>query len=161
MAEAKDEVELVEGSVFRDHICVCLRITPTHSVAKVMCDLMGKSAQLMFDHRLGWRAGTVLGRAFWALGDCIRTVGLNVTVIRKCVRNREDASRIVNRRYCKSCPCRNCSFAARSAVIMSTCNTGGCLLLLVPYHVGYSSEDARLTRIPARTPSKGMPCSGG
>ena len=47
LVEAKDGVEIVEGSVCRDHVHVCLRIAPKWSVSKVMGYLKGKSALIM------------------------------------------------------------------------------------------------------------------
>ena len=48
--EAKDGIELGEGSVCRGHIHVCLRVAPKHSAARVMGFLKGKSALILFDH---------------------------------------------------------------------------------------------------------------
>ena len=94
LVEAKDGVELLEGAVARDHIHMCLRIAPKHSVAKVMGYLKGKSALILFDHHPEWRARTGRDRTFWARGYYAGTVGLNETTIRNYVRNQEDASRI-------------------------------------------------------------------
>lgn len=94
LVDAKDGVELVEGSVCRDHIHMCLRIAPKHAVSKVMGYLKGKSALIMFDHHPEWRRLTGRDRTLWARGYFVSTVGLNEATIRKYVRNQEDASRI-------------------------------------------------------------------
>jgi putative transposase len=90
LVEAKDGVELVEGSVCRDHIHVCLRIAPKHSVAKVMGYLKGKSSLLMFDRHanLKYKFGN---RRFWAEGYYVSTVGLNERTIAKYIREQERA----------------------------------------------------------------------
>ena len=94
LVEAKDGVEVLEGSVCTDHVHMCLRIAPKHSVSKVMGYLKGKSALILFDHHPEWRSRTGRDRTFWARGYYVSTVGLNEAVIRKYVRDQEDASRI-------------------------------------------------------------------
>ena len=94
LVAAKDGIEILEGSVCVDHIHVCLRIAPKWSVAKVMGYLKGKSALIMFDHHPEWRKVTGKDRTLWARGYYVSTVGINESVIRKYVRNQEDASRI-------------------------------------------------------------------
>ena len=76
------------------HIHMCLRIAPKHSVAKVMGCLKGKSALIVFDHHPEWRKVTGKGRTLWARDYYVSTAGINESVIRKYVRNQEDASRI-------------------------------------------------------------------
>ena len=94
LIEAKRDIELVEGSICRDHVHICLRIAPKYSVSKVMGYLKGKSALIMFDHHPEWRKVTGRDRTFWARGYYVSTVGINESTIRKYVRNQEDASRI-------------------------------------------------------------------
>ena len=92
---AKDGMEILEGSVYVDRIHACLRIEPKWSVAKVMGHLKGKSALIMLDcHHPEWRKATEKGRTLWARGYYVSTVGINESVIRKYVRNQENASRI-------------------------------------------------------------------
>ena len=88
-------LEIVEGSVCKDHIHMCLRIPPKYSVSKVMGYLKGKSALILFDHHPEWKSVTGRDRTFWARGYYVTTVGINEAVIRKYVREQEDASRIV------------------------------------------------------------------
>jgi putative transposase len=94
LVAAKDGLEIVEGSVSKDHIHMCLRIAPKLSVSKVMGYLKGKSALVLFDHHPEWREITGRDRTLWARGYFVSTVGINETVIRKYVREQEDASRI-------------------------------------------------------------------
>jgi putative transposase len=91
---AKDGLEIVEGSVCIDHIHLCLRIAPKHSVSKVMGYLKGKSSLMLFDHHPEGRGITGKDRTFWSRGYYVSTVGINESVIRKYVREQEDASRI-------------------------------------------------------------------
>ena len=95
LVEAKDGVETVEGSVRSDHIHMCLRIAPKHAVCKVMGYLKGKSALILFDRHPEWRKITGRDRTFWARGRFLTAVGINETVVRKYIREQEDASRMV------------------------------------------------------------------
>ena len=83
-----------EGAVSRDHVHMCLRIAPKLAVSKAMGYLKGKSALILSGRHPEWRNRTGRGRTFWARGYFVSTVGLNEAVIRKYVRNQEDASRI-------------------------------------------------------------------
>ena len=94
LAKAKEGLEVVEGSVGSDHIHICLRIPPKYSVSKIMGYLKGKSALILFDHHPEWRKVTGKDRTLWARGYYVSTVGINEAVIRKYVREQEDASRI-------------------------------------------------------------------
>lgn len=94
LVAAKDGIEIVEGSVCRDRIHLCLRIAPKWSVAKVMGYLKGKSALIMFDRHPEWRKVTGRDRTLWARGYYVNTVGINESAIKRYVREQEDASRI-------------------------------------------------------------------
>lgn len=94
MVAAKDGLEIVEGSVCRDHIHMCPRIAPKWSVGKVMGYLKGKSSLILFDRHPERRGATGRDRTFWAKGHFASTVGINEAVIRNYVREREDASKI-------------------------------------------------------------------
>jgi putative transposase len=94
LAMAKEGLEIVEGSVGKDHIHMCLRIPPKYAVSKVVGYLKGKSALILFDHHPEWRDITGRNRTFWARGYFVSTIGLDEAVIRKYVREQEDASRI-------------------------------------------------------------------
>lgn len=50
LVEAKDGVEVPGGGVCTDHVHMCLRIAPKHSVPEVMGHLKGKGAPVLFDH---------------------------------------------------------------------------------------------------------------
>ena len=82
------EVEVLEGHVMPDHVHMCLRIPPKHSVAYLMGFLKGKSAVRVHRGVLGYRKLT--GLHFWATGYCVSTVGLNEETIRKYIREQEE-----------------------------------------------------------------------
>jgi len=71
-------VNLVEGHLMPDHVHMCLRVPPKHSIAFVIGFLKGKSAV-----RIHRRAGNkrVTGLHFWAKGYCVSTVGLDEATV--------------------------------------------------------------------------------
>jgi len=64
----KKKIEIVEGSISKDHIHSSLRIAPKESVAAVVSCLKGKSALMLFDYYPEWRRRVRLERTFWARG---------------------------------------------------------------------------------------------
>ena len=94
LAERMDGVEKVEGSVCRDHVHICLRIAPKHSVSSVVGKLKGKSAIILHERHPEWRRLTGRDRTLWARGYYVSTVGLNESVIRRYIQKQEDLSRI-------------------------------------------------------------------
>ena len=94
LVERMDGVEKVEGSVCRDHIHICLRIAPKHSVSSVVGKLKGKSAIILHERHPEWRRLTGRDRTLWARGYYVSTVGLNESVIRRYIQKQEDGSRI-------------------------------------------------------------------
>jgi len=96
LVAAKDGIEILEGSVCVDRIHMCLGIAPKWSVAKAMGCLKGKSALTMFGHHPEWGKVAGTDRTLWARGRYVSTVGINESVIKKYVREQEDASRIAD-----------------------------------------------------------------
>jgi putative transposase len=94
LVDRMDGVEIVEGSACPDHIHICLRIAPKHSVSNVVGRLKGKSAIVLSGRHPEWRSATGRDRTLWARGYYVSTVGLNETVIRKYIREQEEGSRI-------------------------------------------------------------------
>jgi putative transposase len=90
------KLELVEGAICIDPIHINIRIPPKEAVAAVMGYLKGKSALMLFDRHPEWRKRCGRYRTFWARGYYVSTVGLNEEVIKKYIRNQEDADRISN-----------------------------------------------------------------
>ena len=85
------DVEIVEGAMCPDHIHMSLRIPPRLSVAYVMGYLKGKSALKLFDENPGLRRLTGKDRTLWARGYYVSTVGINEDVIRKYIKEQEEA----------------------------------------------------------------------
>ena len=94
LVERMDGVEKVEGSVCGDHMHICLRIAPKHSVSNVVGRPKGKSAIILHERHPEWRRMTGRGRTMWARGYYVSTVGLNESVIRRYIQKQEDGSRI-------------------------------------------------------------------
>ena len=55
LVDHMDGVEIVEGSACPDHIHICLRIAPKHSVSHVVGRLKGKSAIVLHERHPEWR----------------------------------------------------------------------------------------------------------
>ena len=94
LAERMDGVEIVEGAACPDHIHMCLRIAPKHSVSGVVGKLKGKSAIILHERHPELRRVTGRDRTLWARGYYVSTVGLNESVIRRYIQRQEDGSRI-------------------------------------------------------------------
>jgi len=90
----KKKIEIVEGSISKDHIHLSVRIPPKESVSAVMGYLKGKSALMLFDRHPEWKRRTGRDRTFWARGYFVSTVGLNEEVIKQYIRNQEEADKI-------------------------------------------------------------------
>ena len=86
------EVELVEGKAMPDHVHMLLRIPPKYSVAMTMGYLKAKSA-IRIHRELLRTKGTLFGRAFWARGYCVSTVGLDEEQTRQYIRDQEKLQR--------------------------------------------------------------------
>jgi putative transposase len=90
------DVGLLEGKAMPDHVHLLLRIPPRYSVAMIIGYLKGKSA-IRIHRELLRTQGTLFGRAFWARGYCVSTVGLDEATIRSYIRNQEKHERAQER----------------------------------------------------------------
>ena len=86
------DLELVEGKAMPDHIHMLLKVPPKYSVAMTMGYLKAKSAIRIHRELLRTR-GTLFGRAFWARGYCVSTVGLDEQTTRQYIRDQEKLQR--------------------------------------------------------------------
>ena len=86
-------VEIVEGSVSKDHIHLCLKIPPKMSVSSFMGYLKGKSALMIFDKHPEYKKKGG-DRHFWATGYYVDTVGRNEEQILKYINEQDEADRI-------------------------------------------------------------------
>ena len=94
LVDHMDGVEIVEGTACVDHIHICLRIAPKHSVSHVVGRLKGKSAIVLHERHPEWRKLTGRDRTLWARGYYVGTVGLNESIIRRYIQRQEDGSKI-------------------------------------------------------------------
>ena len=85
-------VELVEGKAMQDHIHMLLSVPPKYSIAMTIGYLKGKSAVRIHRGLLRTK-GTLFGRAFWARGYCVSTVGMDEAAIRRYIREQEELER--------------------------------------------------------------------
>jgi putative transposase len=81
-------LELLEGHLMTDHVHMCLKVPPKHSIAFVIGFLKGKSAVRI--HRDVLRNQRVTGLHFWSRGYCVSTVGLDEATIRRYIREQEE-----------------------------------------------------------------------
>ena len=84
------KVEIVSGSVSKDHVHLCVKIPPKMSVSYFMGYLKGKSA--LDRHTELKKKGE--SRHFWAVGYYVDTVGRNEEQVRKYIAEQTDADRI-------------------------------------------------------------------
>ncbi|MBM6786850.1 transposase, partial [Collinsella tanakaei] len=64
------------------------------SAGDVVGKLKGKSSIILHERHPEWRRAAGRDRTLRARGHCVSAVGLNGSVIRRCIRNQEDGSRI-------------------------------------------------------------------
>ncbi len=83
-------VDLLEEHLMPDHVHMCLRVPPKHSIAFVIGFLKGKSA-VRVHRKVGNKR--VTGLHFWARGYCVSTVGLDEATVRKYIREQEKADK--------------------------------------------------------------------
>lgn len=86
------EIELVEGHAMPDHIHMLLSVPPKYSIAMTVGFLKGKSA-IRIHRDLRRSRGTIFGRAFWARGYCVSTVGLDEKIVKAYIQNQEKHER--------------------------------------------------------------------
>jgi putative transposase len=86
------KIEIIAGSVGKDHVHLCLSIPPKYSISTIVGYLKGKSALMIFDlhpdKKDRWH------KNFWARGYYVTTIG-NVTedAIKKYIKEQEEADR--------------------------------------------------------------------
>ncbi len=83
-------LKLIEAHAMPDQVHLCLSIPPKYGVANALGRLKGKSAIRIHREYLG-RKRNFTGFHFWAKGYCVSTVGLDEEMIRKYIRNQEEA----------------------------------------------------------------------
>lgn len=86
-------VEIVQASACVGHIHMCMRIPPKYAVSTVVGKTKGRSSITLHDQHPEWRAATGRDKTLWARGYYVSTAGLDEAVIRRYIRNQENASR--------------------------------------------------------------------
>jgi putative transposase len=81
-------IELVEGNAKADHMHMLLSVPPKYSIAMTLGYLKGKSA-VRIHRELMRTKGTLFGRAFWARGYCVSTVGYDEASVRRYIQEQE------------------------------------------------------------------------
>ena len=84
------EGRIVEGHLMRDHVHMCIKIPPKYAVASVVGFLKGKSALGVMKYVLA-RDKNFVGQHFWARGYAVSTVGFELELVKKYIREQEVA----------------------------------------------------------------------
>jgi putative transposase len=78
-----------EGHLLRDHVHILISIPPKTSVSDAIGFMKGKSA-IHIGRNFAPSRRNGLGQSFWARGYFVSTVGRNLEVIRKYVRDQQE-----------------------------------------------------------------------
>jgi putative transposase len=84
------ECGIIEGHMPKDHVHMCIEIPPKHAVSSVIGFLKGKSA-IAIARQFSGKQKNFNGENFWARGYAVSTVGFELDVIRKYIREQEEA----------------------------------------------------------------------
>ena len=79
---------IIEGHLMLDHVHMCIEIPPKHAVASVIGFLKGKSA-IMIARQFLQKDRNFVGEHFWARGYAVSTVGFELEVVKKYIREQE------------------------------------------------------------------------
>ena len=88
-------IAIVEGHVAKDHVHLCVAISPKLAVAEVVGTLKGKTAIRMFNKFPDLRK-RYWGSHFWSRGYYVSTVGRNEEVVKEYIRNQDKLDRLEN-----------------------------------------------------------------
>lgn len=84
------ECKIVEGYLRLDHVHMCIQIPPKYAVASVIGFIKGKSA-IIIARQFGGKERNFTGEHFWARGYAVSTVGFELEVVRRYIREQEEA----------------------------------------------------------------------
>jgi putative transposase len=79
---------IIEGYLMPDHVHMCIEIPPKFAVASVVGFIKGKSA-IMIARQFLKKDRNFVGEHFWARGYAVSTVGFELEVIKKYIREQE------------------------------------------------------------------------
>ena len=80
---------IIEGHLMPDHVHMCIEIPPKHAVSSIIGYLKGKSA-IMIARRFLHKNKNFVGEHFWARGYAVSTVGFELEVVKKYIREQEE-----------------------------------------------------------------------
>ena len=86
------ECRIVEGHLMPDHVHMCIEIPPKYAVASVVGFLKGKSATAIARQFKG-KQRNFSGESFWARGYAVSTVGLELEVVKRYIREQDMSDR--------------------------------------------------------------------
>ena len=86
------ECRIVEGHLMPDHVHMCIEIPPKYSVASVIGFLKGKSA-IAIARQFKGKARNFNGEAFWARRYAVSTVGFELEVVKRYIRDQDIADK--------------------------------------------------------------------
>lgn len=84
------ECRIIEGHMMRDHVHMCIEIPPKYSIASVIGFIKGKSA-IAIARKFSGKQKNFTGEAFWARGYAVSTVGFELEMVSKYIREQEEA----------------------------------------------------------------------
>ncbi|MGB8702461.1 MAG: IS200/IS605 family transposase [Thermosynechococcaceae cyanobacterium] len=84
------ECRIIEGHLMPDHVHMCIEIPPKYAVASVVGFLKGKSA-IAIARQFSGKQRNFSGENFWARGYAVSTVGFELEVVRRYIREQEVA----------------------------------------------------------------------
>jgi putative transposase len=84
------ESRIVEGHMPCDHVHMCIEIPPKYSVASIIGFIKGKSA-IAIARQFSGKQKNFSGENFWARGYAVSTVGFELEVIKKYIREQEES----------------------------------------------------------------------
>ena len=88
--------EILEGHLKPDHVHMCIRIPPFYAVSQVVGYLKGKSA-IWIARNFSGRHRNFVGENFWARGYYVSTVGIDETVVRNDIKNKNPLMHITSK----------------------------------------------------------------
>lgn len=96
LCDQKEDVELLELNVQKDHVHMVISLAPKYSISSFMGYLKGKLAIRIFT-RYESMAKRYWGRHFWSRGYCVTTIGLDEEKIRQYVKWQEDREKRIEK----------------------------------------------------------------
>ena len=83
------ECRIIEGHMPKDHVHICMEIPPKHSVSSIIGFIKGKSA-IAIAREFSKKQKNFTGESFWARGYAVSTVGFELEVVKKYIREQEE-----------------------------------------------------------------------